>query len=84
MQREEIQNERKRVGYLKTRVGWSAVLAEGARWTRLNSEVLQAEQARKGRHSVGMSGTFRKSREAARRTAPGVRAAQSFKSGEIE
>ena len=62
--------------------GWdgSAALAEGPKWTRLNNGSMQAGGVRGGRQSVDGCGTSRRNRDAVRRTAPGVRAAYSFKS----
>ena len=54
--------------------GSSAALTEGARWTRLNSGNIQAGGVRRESYSVGRCGNFWRSRDAARRTAPGVRA----------
>ena len=64
--------------------GGSGALNWGVRWTRLNSGSIQAGGARRGTHGVDRCGTSRKSRDAARRTDSGVRAACSFQSGEGE
>ena len=45
---------------------------EGASWIKLNSGGIQAGGARGGRRSVSRCETFRRSRDAARRTVSGV------------
>ena len=52
--------------------------------TKLNSRGIQAERVRRGLHGAGRVGTSKRSREAARRTAPGERADKSFESREGE
>ena len=63
----------RRVEGLKTRMGREHCLGRGG--GRLNNGGKKAGGARRTRHSVGRCGTSIRSRYAARRTAPGVRAA---------
>ena len=66
---------RRWLGGLKTRLGLERYIGRGeARYTRLNSENIQAGEIRRTIHSVGGCGTSRRNRNAARRTAPEVRA----------
>ena len=63
------------VGGLKMRVGWERCIGRGGQMGSLHSGVVQAGKVRGGRHTVGSCGTSRRSRDAAGRTAPGVKAA---------
>ena len=64
-----------RVDRFKDKKGAERCISRGARWFGLNSGGMQAGRARKERFSVGRCETFKRSRDAAGRTAPEVRAA---------
>ena len=71
----------KRVGDLKTRVGWERCIGRrGSTWTTLNSGGVKTRKAKRRKHSVGKCDTSRSSRDVARRIAPGVKASKSFES----
>ena len=55
----------------------------GTTWARLNSGGIRSEGARRERHSFGRRGISRSSRDAARRTAREMKAAESFESREV-
>ena len=67
----------KKIRGLKGEWGASAALAQGA---RLSSGGIPARRVRGGSHSAGRCGISKKSRNAAGRVAPGVRAAKSSES----
>ena len=75
----------KRIRGLKARVECECCISRReARWARLSSGVIPAGELRGGSHSDGRCGISEKSREAAGRAAPGVRAAKSSESRKEE
>ena len=58
---------KKRIRGLKAWVGGSTILAERAKWARLNSGGIQAGGVRGGSHGAGRCGISRGSRDAAMR-----------------
>ena len=74
VQREKIQSEMDKK-FKGEGEGGITALAEWARLARWDSGDIQAGGVRRGSHSVGSFGISRKSRDAAGRGAPGVRAA---------
>ena len=59
----------------KARVERECGISRGGRWTRLNNGSIQAEGILGGGHRVGRCGISKRSRDAAGRAVPGVRAA---------
>ena len=70
-----------RIRGLKARVGCECCISRReARWARLSSGGMPAGGVRGERHSAGRCEISKKSRDAAGREAPGVRAAKSSES----
>ena len=65
----------RRIRGLKTRVGRECCISRRILMDRLSSGVIKAGGDRRRGHSVGRCGTSRRNRDAAGRTAPGVRTA---------
>ena len=81
VQTEKIQSGGKRIKGFKARVGREYCISrERVRWARLSSRGIQAGEVRGGSHCAGKCGISRRSRDAAGRAAPEVRAAKSSES----
>ena len=74
----------KRIRGLKARVGCECCINRRSRWARLSSGGIPAGGVRGGSHSAGRCGISKKSRDAAGRAAPEVRAAKSSESSKGE
>ena len=75
----------RRIRGLKARVGCECCISRrDATWARLSSGGIPAGGVRGGSHSAGMCGFSKKSRDAAGRAAPGVRASKSSESSKGE
>ena len=71
----------KRIRGLKARIGCKCCISRWeATWATLSSGGIPAGGVREERHSAGRCGISKKSRNAAGRAAPGVRAAKSSES----
>ena len=77
VQREKIRSGQKKDKNLKGNVGRKCYISRGARLARLSSGGIQAGGPQGGSHRAGRCGISRRSRDAAWRAAPRVRAAKN-------